>query len=180
MPVEPRGLALGMWSQKGGVPLGRTSRYGATEAVGLYRGGGLGKRRHQEDRTAGETLFPETEALPEGESLIDPKDDPTYLPLNQLPTNFDLLGPYEGIRSFFRNMYSGQDFFVVNQMELVKIDQNTWSGQISLAKYQFTPNAKFDPNKAYFTISEDAPLNQEMLDFLQKKFLDNAFEKQNF
>lgn len=111
------------------------------------------------------------------ESMIDQKDDPSYLPLYQLPTMFDLDGPYESIRAFFKNIYSGDDFFVVDEMELVKVSENEWSGDISLAKYQFTPNNAFDPNKAYLGVSEETPLNQEVLDFLQKKFVDNAFDK---
>jgi len=45
MPVEPRGLALDMQSQMKGEPLGQKVYYGATE-----------------------TLFSETEALPQGET----------------------------------------------------------------------------------------------------------------
>lgn len=105
------------------------------------------------------------------------KEDPTYLPLNQIPTEFGVKGPYEGIRSFFINMYNGPDFFVVNKMELKKTGDNEWSGDISLAKYQFTPNNAFDPVKAYFNISEDTPLNPEVMDFLQKKFVDIIFQE---
>lgn len=110
-------------------------------------------------------------------ALINMKDDPTYLPLYSLPTTFNVTGPYESIRTFFINMYKGQDFFVVDEMELTKNSDTAWSGDISLAKYQFTENPSFDPFKAYFSISEDSPLNQEVIDFLEKKYVDLVIEQ---
>lgn len=107
---------------------------------------------------------------------IEIESDPTYLPLNQIPTTFNIKGSYEGIRNFLNNMYlNGEDFFIVDKMELVKTDGDNWIGEISLAKYQFTLNPLFDPVQAYFVISEDQELNPEVLDFLEKKYIKGVF-----
>jgi len=68
MPVEPRGLALDMRSQTRGVPLGQATHYGTTGAVGVYRCRRVAVCPREDDPASGETLFFETEALPQGEA----------------------------------------------------------------------------------------------------------------
>jgi len=107
--------------------------------------------------------------------------DPTYLPLYQLPAIFSVSGKFDAIRSFFKELYKGNDFFVVDKMELTGSggpQGGDWRGEISLVKYQFTPNPEFDPVKAYMGISESTPLNEIVMKFLQDKFINNAFEQQ--
>lgn len=104
------------------------------------------------------------------------EQDSSVLPLSQIPTKFDLRGSFEDIRQFFITLYQGQDFFVVEKMELNSSESEEWYGEISLVKYQFSPSTNFDPVKAYFSISENSKINPQVLTFLEKKFIDNAFE----
>jgi hypothetical protein len=108
--------------------------------------------------------------------------DPTYLPLYQLPATFNVTGKFNDIRNFFKQMYNGQDFFVVDKMDLTGSggpQGGDWTGDISLVKYQFTPNPAFDPVKAYMNISEATPLNPTVMNFLQTKYVNNVFDQPN-
>lgn len=157
------------------VPSGRTSVVGFGDKIlnnvqilGLQYG----------DLSTGESELVDSSMYVNPGAKDELEKDPSYLPLNQLPTTIDIRGEYSSIREFFVKMYqTGEDFFVVNQMDLLKSGDKEWSGEISLAKYQFTPNANFDPVKAYFNISEDTQMDQEVLNFLKKKYINNAFEK---
>ena len=73
-------------------------------------------------------------------------------------------------------MYKSDDFFIVDKMSLKKNDANAWSGEVSLAKYQFGQNSVFDPKIAYGLISENIGLDETVMQFLQTKFIDNVFE----
>ena len=63
--MEPRGLTVDEPSQRGGVPLGQKSYYGAIGVVWIYRN--MGKCPCKEDPVAVKTHHLETEAIPEGE-----------------------------------------------------------------------------------------------------------------
>lgn len=98
------------------------------------------------------------------------------LPLSEIPTKFDIQGSFSDIRSFFISLYKGQDFFVVDKMELNSAGENRWFGDVSLVKYQFSPSSNFDPVKAYQSVSETSAINPQVVTFLEKKFIGNAFE----
>lgn len=121
-------------------------------------------------------------------AIVDPVtgltslEDPTYLPLYQLPAIFNVTGQFNDIRNFFKQLYTGQDFFVVDKMDLTGSggpQNGDWTGDISLVKYQFTLNPAFDPIKAYMGISESTALNQTVMNFLQAKFVNNVFEPES-
>lgn len=102
--------------------------------------------------------------------------DENVLSMSEIPTKFDIKGDYENIRTFFKLMYKSDDFFIVDKMSLKKNDANAWSGEVSLAKYQFGQSSVFDPKIAYGLISENIGLDETVMQFLQTKFIDNVFE----
>jgi len=156
------------------VPSGRTSVVGFGDKI-ISNVQSLGLT--YDELKTGESQLVDSSIYLDPNAIKDLEEDPSYLPLNQIPTTINVRGAYNNIREFFIKMYqTGEDFFVVNEMSLLKVDENEWTGDISLAKYQFTPNKNFDPVKAYFNISEDAEMNQAVLDFLEKKYVGNAFE----
>jgi hypothetical protein len=74
-------------------------------------------------------------------------------------------------------MYKGVDFFVVEKMQLNigKTDED-WSGTVSLVKYQFSPNKAFDELLAFGRSSETLQPNPEVMSYLERKFIGDAFE----
>lgn len=102
----------------------------------------------------------------------------TDLPLSEIPVKFDISGNYNNIREFFKALYKSNDFFVVEQMSLNLGKSDLWFGEISLVKYQMTPNKAFDPVLAYGGISENAVINPEVIKFLEQKFIGNVFDPQ--
>jgi len=102
--------------------------------------------------------------------------DENVLSMSEIPTKFDIKGDYENIRTFFKLMYKSDDFFIVDKMSLKKNDANAWSGEVSLAKYQFGQSSVFDPKIAYGLISENIGLDETVMQFLQTKFIDNVFD----
>jgi len=101
------------------------------------------------------------------------------LSIRKIPSKFDINGSLEDIRKFFIQLYKGQDFFIVDSMSLKNVDDITWTGEVSLAKYQFSESRVFDPLKAYTAISENASLNQLVMTFIKTQFVDNQIENTN-
>jgi len=98
------------------------------------------------------------------------------LSIREIPSKFDVKGNLEDIRNFFIQLYKGQDFFIVDSMSLKNTDDISWSGEVSLAKYQFSESQVFDPIKAYTSISENAVLNELVMRFVETQFIDNQIE----
>ena len=98
------------------------------------------------------------------------------LSIRKIPSKFDINGNLEDIRKFFIQLYKGPDFFIVDSMSLKNLDDVSWSGEISLAKYQFSESQVFDPVKAYTAVSENATLNQLVMTFIKTQFVDNQIE----
>lgn len=128
-------------------------------------------------RTIGETVLVNSSDQNTATQAQTSDTSASVLPLSDIPTQFDIQGTYENIRSFFIDLYKGQDFFVVDNMDLTSTSTgDDWNGKVSLVKYQFSPSANFDPVKAFLGIDESSPLNQQVLDFLEQKFINNVFE----
>lgn len=95
----------------------------------------------------------------------------------EIPSEFNMGGPFSGFRNFLNGLYQGTDFFVVNEMALSGVKSTTedqWQGQLNLVKYQFFTEEGFDPTQVYATISENDNPDQSVIDFLQSKFIDNV------
>jgi hypothetical protein len=96
----------------------------------------------------------------------------SQLNVSQIPTNFTMSGRFADFRNFFKTLYTGKDFFVVEKMNLSLTDaQDTWSGTVSLVKYQFTTSENFDPTAVYGKVSENSQPNSQVVQFLEKKFI---------
>lgn len=104
-------------------------------------------------------------------------EEDNTLSVRKIPSKFNIKGSFENIRKFFIQLYKGQDFFVVDSMSLVSNGDFTWSGEISLAKYQMSESSVFDPIIAYGKISEKAELNDLVVNFIKSQFLNVSLEK---
>jgi len=104
-------------------------------------------------------------------------EEDNTLSVRKIPSKFNIKGSFENIRKFFIQLYKGQDFFVVDSMSLVSNGDFTWSGEISLAKYQMSESSVFDPVIAYGKISEKAELNELVVNFIKTQFLNISLEK---
>lgn len=118
----------------------------------------------------GETVFVDEESTGNPQGTLNTQKKETTLPLSEIPTKFDLTGSFDAIRNFFNALYNGQDFFVVDKMELNGTGGGDWYGTISLVKYQFSPSTEFDPVKAYAPISENTQINQKVVKFLEDRY----------
>lgn len=97
------------------------------------------------------------------------------LTVNQVPTQFTFAGGLDRFRQFFKNLYNGPDFFVVEKMDLSYDATNqAWNGDVSLVKYQFNKDTTFDPLKVYGAISEDTQPDQKVVNFIQTKFVNSS------
>jgi Tfp pilus assembly protein PilO len=95
--------------------------------------------------------------------------------LIQMPSEFTMIGEFSNLRSFLKGLYDGRDFFIVNEMTLSSnISEDgkiLWQGGFNLTKYQFYPQANFDIVNSFGTISENEVPNQEVMEFLEKRYL---------
>jgi hypothetical protein len=97
------------------------------------------------------------------------------LTINQVPTQFTFSGGLPRFRQFFKNLYSGQDFFVVDKMNLsYDASSQQWYGDVSLVKYQFNVADTFNAAQIYGSVSENTNPNQKVIDFIQTKFVNNS------
>lgn len=110
---------------------------------------------------------------------VDNQEIENSLSIRQIPSEFDVSGNFEDIRKFFIQLYKGPDFFVVDSMSLKNNDDLSWSGEISLAKYQFSESQVFDPIKAYTSVNENTVLNELVMRFIETRFVDNQIEITN-
>jgi len=92
----------------------------------------------------------------------------------EIPSEFNISGAFNGFRNFLNSLYQGEDFFVVNKMNLSGVTsqtENRWSGDLNLVKYQFFAEEGFDPNKVYSAVSENDNPNSEVIEFLESRFI---------
>jgi Tfp pilus assembly protein PilO len=117
-------------------------------------------------------------ATPEGEKGLD---------LAELPADFTIGGKFDNIREFLGDIFGGDDFIIIKQMELRKQtpeqDANSqkfntsgvdnWFMSITLVKYQFrlrSATTQADLQAAYFTVPESVKANQDVLDFINENY----------
>lgn len=120
-----------------------------------------------------------------GEVLIEQDSDNTEsiapgLFLVRIPSDFTLSGQIDGFRRFLSSLYLGEDFFVVNELNLRRLETEegfeSWSAQMNLVKYQFFTSDTFDPIQAYNSVSEQVIPSKVVVDFLQNRFLGGVSE----
>lgn len=112
------------------------------------------------------------------------------LEMVELPAKFTVAGSFNNIRNFLTNIFGGDDFIIIKNMELRKQfgatvdpngDQETFSRQntdewwmsITLVKYQFRVTAdttEADLDASYFLVPETARANPEVLKFINENY----------
>lgn len=122
---------------------------------------GVGKGLSVESLQAGELIIEDNRNIIEtsGSQLIE------------IPSRFGFTGLFNGFRELFRELYSGEDFFIISNMDLnvnnFNIGVDSWEGRFDLVKYQFYEEGTVND---YLNVRETEPVNQEVLRFLEDNF----------
>jgi|GEM_PF-6983226 len=117
-----------------------------------------------------------------GEEIISDEGGSSPFQLVEVPMNFTLVGSFGDLKRFLTNIYLGENFIIIQRMDLAKSQQeaSVWTMQITLVKYQFV-----EPNEAQTEVqivapasteevySEDQVPNQDVLNFLDEKYIVN-------
>lgn len=115
--------------------------------------------------------------LSSGETLLaaDAQTVPNFN-IIQIPSLFSLNGEFQSFRRFLNNLYSGDDFFIVNEMTLsfapTEAEPDLWIGKFELIKYQFFADEEFDATATYTGVDDNAEPNAEVVNFLETRFVD--------
>lgn len=99
--------------------------------------------------------------------------------LIQIPSEFNVNGRFPNMRQFLKKLYVGTDFFIVNKMNLSlasEQDSTDWLGNFNLTKYQFFADEGFDSQEVFANVSELTSANQEVIDFLKERFINNTLD----
>ncbi|MFQ5493711.1 MAG: hypothetical protein ACE5DX_06155 [Candidatus Dojkabacteria bacterium] len=143
---------------------------GKSEVVGFARRVG--------DTVAGEALILENSKT--GEDFLSDQSAEELqanqgLVLIEIPSEFTIRGEFNNFRNLLNQLYEGDDFFVVDEMNLRaspnEESPTNWSASINLAKYQFFVDSDFDITEFYSAISEKTPADTTVIRFLETRFL---------
>lgn len=126
-------------------------------------GVGTGKGLSVDSLKAGEVIVDEN-----GRNIVS---STTNFQLIEIPSKFAFTGSFNGFRELFKDLYSGDDFFVISKMDLNIVNLNSglgsWEGSFDLTKYQFYEG---EENMDYSEVSDTTPVNQEVLKFIEENF----------
>jgi len=124
-----------------------------------------------------------------GEEIIQEENSTdTSTLLVEVPMHFSITGPFQNLKNFLSDIYKGDDFIIIEEMELSKEDSSSdWTMQITLVKYQFISQEKIpdesgvDPGSSGDQLPEEANPeevnledfipNQDVLKFLDEKYI---------
>jgi len=118
----------------------------------------------------------EIDSLQAGETIVDGNNrnvvaSTTNFQLIEIPSKFGFTGGFNGFRELFRDLYAGDDFFVISHMDLnvnnMNVGLDSWEGRFDLTKYQFYED---NPTRDYADVSETEPVNQQVIRFLEENF----------
>lgn len=116
------------------------------------------------------------DSLQAGEVIVDENNrnivsSTTNFQLIEIPSRFAFTGGFNGFRELFRDLYAGDDFFVISHMDLnvnnFNLGADSWEGRFDLTKYQFYEDGS---TRDYAEVLETEPVNQEVLRFLEENF----------
>lgn len=102
----------------------------------------------------------------------------------EIPTTFVTSGGFSGFRNFLKELYGGNDFFVVRKMELAAgtgedtLSQLRWSGNFELIKYQYSLSEDVNPDQVYLAIQPEEQPDEQVIKFVQENFIDNSLDAQ--
>lgn len=127
----------------------------------------------------GERKGLEVESLKAGELIIEGPDvelinqgNSNLFSVIEIPSTFSFSGNFSSYRELLKDLYAGDDFFVVSKMDLNLTNPGSrnqnWQGEFDLIKYQFT--GKTDEAK-YLNVSEFSQVNQRVVKFIEENFV---------
>jgi len=96
-----------------------------------------------------------------------------YLQLIEVPSEFVFSGNFQNIKQFLGKLYEQDEFIVIEEMSFSKAkDSSDWQLNIILNKYQFSVNENAtSTSPSYLSVPETAKPNQEVIDFINDKYL---------
>lgn len=118
----------------------------------------------------------EVDSLQAGELIVEENsenviDSSSGFQLIEIPSRFSFTGSFNSFRELFKELYSGEDFFVISNMDLnvnnFSFGVDSWEGRFDLTKYQFYEEGD---SSDYANVPETQPVNQEVLKFLEDNF----------
>jgi len=109
-----------------------------------------------------------------GENLVI-DEDLKQLSIIEIPSEFSLNGQFNSFRNFLNALYVGEDFFIINEMDLgfsPSINNlDRWFSDLSLEKYQFYVDQQFNPLIFYGQVSENEEPDYGVIEFIENRFL---------
>lgn len=112
-----------------------------------------------------------------GEEIIaNEESNMNFLQLIEVPTQFELEGTFTNLRKFLIDIYNGEDFIIIQEMEFRKAEGATnWKMDVTFAKYQFIESeaTQTDQYNEYTKISEVSRPDKSVLEFLDDKYIDS-------
>ncbi|MBD3280765.1 hypothetical protein GF389_04550 [Candidatus Dojkabacteria bacterium] len=124
----------------------------------------------QEAKTR-ELVFADEASADEG--FDSDSDTNSAFQLIEVPSDFIFEGDFEDIRTFLGELYEQDEFIVIEEMNFTKSqDSLRWQLDITLNKYQFQVSEDDEaviPD--YLNVPENAQPNQEVIDFIDEKYL---------
>ncbi len=110
-----------------------------------------------------------------GEEIVANEESATnFLQLIEVPTSFELQGSFQDLRNFLIDIYQGDDFIIIEEMKFRKEEGETdWRMDVIFVKYQFVESETMQTTQLneYIKISEASRPAQEVLDFLDEKYI---------
>lgn len=117
-----------------------------------------------------------------GEEIVTSRErenDP--LQLIQVPTSFSLSGGFSNLRSFLSDIYTADDFIVIQEMGLSRVaGVDNWNMDIVFVKYQFAEfgleNTEIDTSEAFLQVPDTARPENSVIDFLEEKYIQDTID----
>lgn len=95
----------------------------------------------------------------------------TGFQLTEIPSRFTFVGDFYGFRELLKELYAGDDFFIISLMELnvnnSRFDVPSWKGNFDLTKYQFYEDIE---TRDYSKVAESEPINKSVIRFIENNF----------
>lgn len=102
-----------------------------------------------------------------GENIIVSNEG--MLGLVEIPSEFKLSGTLENVKKFLTELDKGEDFLVINEMDLARQGNDSWGLRVIFIKYQFQEITEED-KKLFTNISDSSLSNTDVLDFIKVRY----------
>ncbi len=101
-----------------------------------------------------------------GESIITPTKG--SLGLIEVPSKFTVIGELDKIKTFLAELDKGEDFLVINQMKLTRLDEGDWELKVTFVKYQFQQQTGVD--EIFLKVPETSQPDKDVLEFIKDRY----------